>query len=518
MTATAIRPSAVAGGDVSWQPPIKGAFGSSFRLGEWITGPVTPLFEDWALTRLEAAMHAWHLRSLGQPAPLPHHVVINGWYFYSLAWLPVTASALLRWAPRLIPHLLRHPRRVAPVIPPTAHLGIDILEREWREDLLPSFLATADRARRDVEEADLEALPRLIDEQLDAAGEYFGSVTAVGGAAYKFEYQLARFYRRHLEPTIGGSHLDLLVGLTPPVVPPAHAVETLDWAYPTLGERSDPVPDAAARTDLLRARREEHETAARAAVAGSKRQAKQFEDLLTRAQHFNVVREEQMREFTRAWPALRYALTRLGTWLMEHGLLREPDDIFYLRRDELHDAIDRRPTAELTLIADARRGDVQPGHRHRESTCDPGRERLRLTRTGRGPGGAHDRAGLDAALRPRLGRGHRRRQCLLPCVGRGPGIRHPCGRRLRRCHPSAEERSARDRRRIERDGNASITEVVHPQSRARLAIGRATNRMAPTGVARGAGGNDDPESKLERSGRHSGPHAGSSASRGPGRC
>jgi hypothetical protein len=48
---------------VDWTPPVSGLFGSSFRLGEWISGPVTPLFEDWALTRLEAAMHAAH-RSL----------------------------------------------------------------------------------------------------------------------------------------------------------------------------------------------------------------------------------------------------------------------------------------------------------------------------------------------------------------------------------------------------------------------------------------------------------------------
>ena len=58
MSTAATLSTAVAGGDVSWQPPMKGSFGSSFRLGEWITGPVTPLFEDWALTRLEAAMHA----------------------------------------------------------------------------------------------------------------------------------------------------------------------------------------------------------------------------------------------------------------------------------------------------------------------------------------------------------------------------------------------------------------------------------------------------------------------------
>jgi hypothetical protein len=80
-------------------------------------------------------------------------------------------------------------------------------------------------------------LPGLVDSLLDRAGEYFAWVTVVGGAAYKAEMQLVRFYHRHLAPSIGGSHLTLLVGLGAPAAAPAHAVTTLDWASPTLGER-----------------------------------------------------------------------------------------------------------------------------------------------------------------------------------------------------------------------------------------------------------------------------------------
>lgn len=363
MTETATTRSIVAGGDIDWQPPIPGYFGSSFRLGEWITGPVTPLFEDWALTRLEAAMHRWHHETLGQPAPLPHHVIINGWYFYSLAWLPVTARALLRWAPRLIPHLLRHPRRVAPVIPPTVHLGIHLLEREWREELLPRFLATTERAMTDVETAGVEELPAIVDAQLDAAGEYFGSITAVGGAAYKFEYQLDRFYRRHLEPAIGGSYLDLLVGLTDVVSPPAHAVETLDWAFPTLGEREARVRAPAPDSSALRAQREEREVAARAVVADSQRRTRKLAILLDGAQHYNLVREEQMREFTRAWPAMRQALERLGQELVQRDRLRSTDDVYYLRRDQLTDALEGRAVDALTAAVESRRVDVKAAAR-----------------------------------------------------------------------------------------------------------------------------------------------------------
>ena len=148
---------------VDWTPPIPGFYGSSFRLGEWVSGPVTPLFEDWALTRLEAAMHAAHRGWSGQPAPSPHHVVINGWYFYSLAWLPVTPRALMRWAPSLLWHLLRHPRRLGPILPPTTKYGIGLWERDWRDEVQTRFVAWVAEAARHVEAVDPADLPGLVD-------------------------------------------------------------------------------------------------------------------------------------------------------------------------------------------------------------------------------------------------------------------------------------------------------------------------------------------------------------------
>ena len=73
--------------DVSWTPPAPGAFTRQFRLGEWIGEPVTPLFESWLLSAMEERMHAWFFEQIGQRAPRPHHVVVNGWYFYSLNWI-----------------------------------------------------------------------------------------------------------------------------------------------------------------------------------------------------------------------------------------------------------------------------------------------------------------------------------------------------------------------------------------------------------------------------------------------
>lgn len=366
MSTTATRPTAVAGGDVEWQPPIKGAFGSSFQFGEWITGPVTPLFEDWALTRLEAAMHGWHRESLGQPAPLPHHVVINGWYFYSLAWMPVTPRALMRWAPGLLRRLLTQPRRVAPVIPPTVHLGIDILEREWREEMWPAYRRAVETADAQVESLDAPGLMTLIDRLLDLAGRYFASVTAVAGGAYKAEIQLGTFYHRHLAPTMGGSHLTLLAGLAEPSEPPAHAVESLDWSYPTLGERPQPAaPLPGPRLDELRRRRETAEAEALEVLGQDGRQRRQFEARLALAQHLGPVREEQTREFTRAWPIFRRALARLGQLAQERGAISGSADVYYLRRHELAHVARGGSPADLPSLVVARRAAVAEAARLR---------------------------------------------------------------------------------------------------------------------------------------------------------
>ena len=76
------RPMTALPPDVSWESPAPGAYTRMLRLGEWIGEPVTPLFESWLLTAMEERMHAWFREQIGQIAPRPYHVVVNGWYFY----------------------------------------------------------------------------------------------------------------------------------------------------------------------------------------------------------------------------------------------------------------------------------------------------------------------------------------------------------------------------------------------------------------------------------------------------
>ena len=204
------RPMTALPPDVSWIAPAPGAYTRMLRLGEWIAEPVTPLFESWLLSAIEERMHAWFREQIGQIAPRPYHVVVNGWYFYSINF--ISGGALLRSLPGMLATLVRTPRHLAGMIPPTVRHSVPITERMWRDDMQPRYRAAVADAERGVEGLAVADLPVLIDELAALAGEYFGSIAALSGAAYKLEMNLAQFYRRHLAGTLGGSHLPLLAG------------------------------------------------------------------------------------------------------------------------------------------------------------------------------------------------------------------------------------------------------------------------------------------------------------------
>src|SRR5690349_542557 len=103
--------------DVSWESPAPGAFTRQLRFGEWISEPVTPLFESWLLTAMEERTHADYLKLLGQRVPRPYHVLVNGWYFYTLNW--ATPGSFARDLPNMLWHLIRSPRTVAGINPST---------------------------------------------------------------------------------------------------------------------------------------------------------------------------------------------------------------------------------------------------------------------------------------------------------------------------------------------------------------------------------------------------------------
>jgi pyruvate,water dikinase len=301
------------------------------RFGEWIAEPVTPLFESWLLARMEEAFHAKLKAEIGQRAPLPHHVVVNGWYFYSLNWF--SPSSLLRSLPSMLAHLIREPRTMAGIFPPAVRYAVPPLEREWRDVVQPRYRAEVAEADARVETMPVAELPGLIDRLADLAGEYFLWIAALGGAAYKMEINLARSYRRHLATALGGSHLPLLAGIDTPADPGLHAVVSLDWWHAPAPVAGASVPPS--DHDRLVASRHAAEEAAFAVLAPSPKRLRAFRELLAETQRLVPIREEQTREWTLPWPIMRRAVVRMGDALAARGILREADDAFFLTRDEL---------------------------------------------------------------------------------------------------------------------------------------------------------------------------------------
>ncbi len=342
------RPMTALPPDVSWEPPAPGAFTRQLRFGEWIAEPVTPLFESWLLTAMEERTHAGYLTEIGQRVPRPYHVVVNGWYFYTLNW--ATPAAFARNLPNMLWHLIRSPRTVAGINPSTVRHSFPIAERRWRADVRPRYRAAVAAAEERVEALSVGRLPGLIDELADLAGESFMWVTALAGAGYKMEVNLAQFYRRHLAPSLGGSHLPLLTGFKAPTDPARHAVASLDWWVapgPPGGSAIRPAADHAALVETRHAA----EKAAFTALASSPRRLRAFRKVLADAQHLVPLREEQVAELTIAWPVMRRAVWRIGEVLASREVIVQPDDIFFLTRDEVLSALDGRRSASRVDVA-----------------------------------------------------------------------------------------------------------------------------------------------------------------------
>ena len=332
---------------VSWDAPARGAYSRTFRFGEWISGPVTPLFESWLLTAMEERLHERLRTGLGQVAPRPLHVIVNGWYFYSITWM--TPSVMARNFPRLLAHAIRDPRRVAAIIPPTVRFSIPVFEREWREDILPRYRAAVAEAEGWVEAAPVGDLPVLVDRLADLAGEYFTSIAAFAGAAYKLEMNLARFYGANVRPLIGGSHLPLVSGFARPIEPGRHAVASLDWWFEPSPAEGSAMGDRRRAFDhdrLVRAR-EAAEAAALEALAPKPARQRAFTKLLRQAQRMVPIREEHVRELTLAWPIMRRAVLRMGEALAASGVIAAAEDVFFLTRDELLGGLTGRPSASV---------------------------------------------------------------------------------------------------------------------------------------------------------------------------
>lgn len=361
------RPMTAVPEPVTWEAPGKGLWLRNFRLGEWLPEPVTPLFMDWIVPRIDTAYNDAVFRSAGIRVPMGN-ASVNGWYYVA----PPTPRALPHLVfggrPRSLPYFFNSV--VRPMIDPAGadRAVLRELEHEWRTRHLPAYRTLA--GSEVAPPVTMASLMETVELVARAAGQYLWFFSATGGAAWKMELVLARFWRRHLAPSLaarqeqelqgqglhdGGGYQVLLGGLLPS--PPSfvpHAVYSLDWYHRTAGEEAERQPETDAgpagrgSTAGAAGRRRSAEAACRSILRGT-RQLRRFDTLLAVAQHYALLREEQARDFTLGWPLLRRCAEGIGRKLQEAGVITSADDVYFLARQDLrtdappqHEAVARR--------------------------------------------------------------------------------------------------------------------------------------------------------------------------------
>lgn len=349
------RPMTALPAETGWPAPRRGVWLRSIRLGEWLPEPITPLFETWLLDRLEERFRLRQREVGGICAPPPLHVSVYNWYFHS----PIGGGRQTL----LFRGMLRRPRlAIATVVGSRLPAAADRLffsahAGRWQRDVLAPYQRAVADGSPGVAAASAAELARLVDHLADLAGDFFWSFMLCGGAAWRSEIALARFYHRHLKAKVSQSYQDLLLGLAVPDTP-GHAVHSLDWFRETIGE----LPPTASEPKLAAARREEvssrriaAETACRQALAARPRLQARFMSRLTLAQRYATIRTEHAVWFTLAWPVLRQCVLRLGSLMVSEGLLDKADEIFFISRAELDDYLAGRHPQELAPRARDRR-------------------------------------------------------------------------------------------------------------------------------------------------------------------
>ena len=123
--------------------------------------------------------------------------------------------------------------------------------------------------------------------------------------------------------------------------------------FPTIGEGGIAAPPPP--FDRIRRERLAKEAECRTALASRPTLRKRFDALLVEAQRAHQHRLEQTAELTLGWPAMRAALGRIGEHLAGAGVVGAPEDVYFLRRDELASVLEARD--DLRALVVQRRAD-----------------------------------------------------------------------------------------------------------------------------------------------------------------
>ena len=388
-----------------WTVPDPTAFYARASIVEQLPDPLTPLFADLVDGSVTRSLQALFTELLGRDVVRPDDVglpTINGYAYYEYArgamsrmlWNAPAAMTLLvkpgehgataRWRDRSHPRYVAAVERWRPAV--LAELPDERLLAGATE-LLDAGTAyyTAVQTIIPLAATSEVAFTRYYDAAVRRAGDPPAQTFLLGAdslpiRAEKSLYALAGWTREHPQLTaalLAAPSADVVAAL-PDDKPLAdvdpdvwrqwrerfgrhlerfgHTTYNLDFANPVPAD--DPAPPLDTLRFYLRGegadpnrrqadsvRRRERATAQVTARLDPVRRAV-FSRLLRWAQEMAPVREDALGDIGLAWPQLRRMLLELGRRLVGAGVVDRPEDVFWLRRDELlADPVDR--TAEV---------------------------------------------------------------------------------------------------------------------------------------------------------------------------
>jgi phosphohistidine swiveling domain-containing protein len=380
------RPAAVDAG-VTWEPPLPGThWRRNWRLGEWLSAPVTPLFSTWMLPVLVASREETGTGELGWEIkahfamPQPWSCIVNG-YFYTRQ---------------------DHPIR-APGGPPDINRRL-MMAREnneemgrWETEWLPAYLKRfEEHLRVDYATASSDELLALVGTLSREAGEFWSLMSIAG---YGFQELMFKPIYEHVVPEKGRpSYQDLFAGFrtliiegqeclhalalrvrddaamaerfatsTPGAIVASlatlpgwlqeglaelretygHELYSLDFYFPTAGETPEVTiamiqgylrSDTRSPFELTRAagrRRTRGVRHVRASLADRPQEQADIDELIDSFQRSAIAREDEAFYFQRPWPLIRRTVLELGRRLTEAGALDHAESVFFLELDEL---------------------------------------------------------------------------------------------------------------------------------------------------------------------------------------
>jgi pyruvate,water dikinase len=381
--------------ELDWSAPYEGAKFIRRQVVENMPEPLSPLFEELYLSQgldrgMDALMSAMELPfDMDEFVKRPLFVTVNGYgylrYEFSATWrMLLLIPRVLVWYVRALPKLLRN------------------LQPMWDEGLVEYQSVIGRWRRLETSSASDQQLIDGIRELAYADAKYWFFITMMVGSAKVTEGLLNGFLASRLVggDLISGLFLrgfpsktleaqEDLVRIAAEISEDAqlreivaaapveelidamdsfpedqtishrfaaylkqygHQVYNLDFVAPTQGE--DPTPilmalqtyvrdsttlgDLRARNAGLVAERKTLESDTAASLGRVRRWL--FLKFLSWAQRFGPFREEALFHMGAAWPVLRRLALILGERLVEGGILKRADDVFYLRTDELQGA------------------------------------------------------------------------------------------------------------------------------------------------------------------------------------